>query len=323
MRYVNIPGTALNPSALSLGTNRFGSLIDHDHAYELLDAFVELGGTFIDTAHVYADWILGAPHSASEKTIGEWLHQRNCRAQILLATKGGHPDLGTPHVSRLSSQDLQTDLAESLEFLQTDHVDLLWLHRDDPAIPVFEIVNAVNDVIRTGQARYVGCSNWHARRIREANEYARTHGLYGFVANQPQWSLAVPNREALSDPERLVVFGAQDYALHRENGMAVVPYSPQAQGFYDKLDRLGMSGLTEKDRCGYYSEANAGRLRWVQALSTKHRVSVNAVALSYLMSQPFVTIPVIGPRTVEQLRDSVAAVEVHLTSAELDELQSQ
>lgn len=322
MRFANIQGTPLNPSVLSLGTNRFGSLIKREDAFELLDAYLEWGGTLIDTAHIYADWIPGAPHSASEKVIGDWLQLRNCRARVVLATKGGHPNLSTPHISRLSAPELLADLDESLEFLQTDYVDLWWLHRDDPAWPVGEIVEAMNRVIRTGRVRFVGCSNWRAPRIQAANEYARTHGLCGFVANQPQWSLAVPNREGLSDPERLVVFSAQDFALHSETGLAAMPWSAQAQGFYDKLDRLGVSGMTDKDRRGYYSEANARLLPVVKALATKRGVSVNTIALSYLWSQPFVTIPVVGPRTVEQLRDTIAAVDVILSRDELTQLQT-
>ncbi len=321
MRYVNIPGTTLSPSVIALGTNRFGSLMNRDDSFALLDAYIELGGTFIDTAHIYADWIPGAPHSASEKTIGAWLHKQNCRAQVVLATKVGHPNLKTPHISRLSAQELLDDLAESLEFLQTDYVDLLWLHRDDPGLPVGEIVDAMNQVIRTSKVKHVGCSNWRAPRIREANAYAHTHGLCGFVANQPQWSLAIPNREALSDPERLVVFGAQDYTWHSEMGMAVIAYSAQAQGFFEKLDRLGIAGMTDKDRRGYYSEANARLLPVVKSLAAKHQVSINALALSYLLAQPFVTIPVVGPRTVEQLRDSIVAVDVLLSHDELNQLQ--
>ena len=323
MRYTNIPDTTLNPSVIALGTNRFGSLMNRDEAFQLLDAYIELGGTFVDTAHIYADWIPGAIHSASEKTIGAWLYQRHCRAQVVLATKVGHPNLKTPHISRLSAQELLDDLAESLEFLQTDYVDLLWLHRDDPGLPVGEIVDAMNRVLETGKGRYVGCSNWRAPRIREANEYARVHNLCGFVANQPQWSLAVPNREGLSDPERLVVFGAQDYALHSETGMAVIAYSAQAQGFFEKLNRLGIAGMTDKDRRGYYSEANAQLLPTVKSLAEKYQVSINALALSYLLSQPFVTIPVVGPRTIEQLRDSVAAVDVILSRDEFDQLQTK
>jgi len=323
MRYINLPGTTLNPSVISLGTNRFGSLIDRDVALALLDEYIELGGTLIDTAHIYADWIPGAIHSASEKTIGAWLHQRNCRTQIVLATKVGHPNLKTPHISRLSARELLDDLAESLEFLQTDYIDLLWLHRDDPGLLVGEIVDAMNRVLETGKARYMGCSNWRASRIREANEYARANNLRGFVANQPQWSLAVPNREALSDPERLVVFGAQEFALHSETGMAVIAYSAQAQGFFDKLNRLGVAGMADKDRRGYFSEANARLLPAVKSLAEKYQVSINALALSYLMAQPFVTIPVVGPRTIEQLRDCVAAVDVILSRDELNQLQIQ
>ncbi len=317
MRYVAIPGTTLRPSVLSLGTNRFGTLIDRDESFALLDAFAELGGTFIDTAHIYANWIAGAPPSASEKTIGAWLTARNCRARVVLATKAGHPDLTTPHVSRLSARDLLADLAQSLEFLRTDHVDLLWLHRDDPAVAVGEIVEAMNLVIASGQARYVGCSNWRAARIRAANAYAQAHGLNGFVASQPQWSLAQPNRAALSDPERLVVFGPQERDLHWKTGIAVIPYSPQAQGYFDKLERLGERALPDKDRQGYHSAANAAMLPTVKALAARHGVSINALSLCWLMSQPFVTIPVVGPRTVAQLRDSAAASDAILSPEEL------
>lgn len=317
MRYVTIPGTALQPSVLSLGTNRFGSLIDRDDSFALLDAFAELGGTFIDTAHIYANWIAGAQRSASEKTIGAWLAARNIRARMVLATKAGHPDLTTPHISRLSARELLADLAQSLEFLRTEHVDLLWLHRDDPALPVGEIVEAMNQVIATGQARHVGCSNWRAARIRAANAYAQAHGLHGFVASQPQWSLALPNRAALSDPQRLVVFGPQERDLHRETGLAVVPYSPQAQGYFDKLARLGETALPEKDRQGYHSPANAALLPTVKAIAARHGVSINALSLCWLMSQPFVTIPVVGPRTVAQLRDSATAADVVLSPQEL------
>lgn len=322
MRYVNIPGTELKPSVVSLGTNRFGTLIERADAFELLDAFIERGGSLIDTAHIYANWVSGSEPSASEKTIGEWLAKRNCRERVVLATKAGHPHLRTPHLSRLSASELLTDVSESIEILQTDYVDLLWLHRDAPAMHVGEIVEAMNQVIRSGKARYVGCSNWQVARIKAANAYARTHRLCGFVANQPQWSLAVPNREALSDPENLVVFGAQDYDFHRQTGMALIPYSTQAQGFFEKLSRLGIDGMTERDRRGYYSEENLSLLPKVRAIAKKRNTSINAVALSYLLWQPFATIAVVGPSTVQQLLDSVVAADVNLSRDEVDQLRS-
>lgn len=322
MRYVTVPGTDLSASVLCLGTNRFGSELDARASFALLEAFVADGGTFIDTAHIYADWIPSAPRSASEKTLSAWLRASGRRDQIVLATKGGHPDLAAMQRSRLSRAALEQDVNASLACLQTDRIDLYWLHRDDPALPVGEILETLNAIQRTGKLRYFGCSNWRAPRLREAQAYAQAHGLAGFAANQPQWSLAAPNRAALSDPERLVVFDADAYAFHQAAGLAVVPWSAQGQGYFDKLDRLGAAGLADADRRKFDSAANQALYPPVKALAQRYGVSVGAIALSYLLSQPFAVYPVIGPRTVEQWRASLPALTVTLTPADLAALPS-
>ncbi len=321
MRRVTIPGTDLNASVLSLGTNRFGSELEAGASQALLEAFVAAGGNFIDTAHIYADWIPSAPRSASEKTLGAWLKSSGRRDQIVLATKGGHPDLATLHRSRLALADLEHDVNASLVGLQTDRIDLYWLHRDDPARPVSEILEALNALRRAGKIRYFGCSNWRAPRLRAAQEYARQHGLAGFVANQPQWSLAVPNRAALSDPKGLVIFDAEAYAYHQATGLAVAPWSAQGQGYFDKLDRLGAEGLADVDRRKYDSPANRALYPQVKALAGRYHTTVGAIALSYLLAQPFPTYPVIGPRTPAQLQSSLAALAVTLTTEDLASLQ--
>ncbi len=320
MRTLPIPGTDLNASALCLGTNRFGSELDARASAALLDAFVDHGGNFVDTAHIYADWIPTAPRSASEKTLGAWLRAGRRRDQIVLATKGGHPELATMRQPRLARQDLEHDVDSSLACLGTDHIDLYWLHRDDPARPVGEIIESLNAIQRTGKIRYFGCSNWRAPRLRDAQDYASGHGLAGFVANQPQWSLAVPNRTALSDPEGLVVFDAEARAYHLATGLAVMPWSAQGQGYFDKLERLGAAGLAEADRRKYDSPANRALHPIVKNLADRYGVAVGVIALSYLLSQPFATYPVIGPRTPEQLAASVTALGVTLTSDEIDAL---
>lgn len=322
MRTAPIPHTNLCPSIIALGTNRFGTAIPAGDAFTLLDAYVDLGGNFIDTAHIYADWLPGAGHSASEKTIGAWLRARGRRDQLVLATKGAHPELATPHISRLAPAEIGADVRESLEFLQTDYIDLYWLHRDDPAAPVADILGALEDLVHAGLIRYYGCSNWRTPRIRAALDHAAGCGLRGFVANQPQWSLATPNRAALSDPERLVVLDAEGRALHRETGLAVVPWSSQGQGFFDKLARLGVEGLDEKDRLAYLNDVNVRRMARIQALSSEHHASITAIALSYLTSQPFPTYPIVGCRTAAQLAESAKADEVMLSAAELAYLEA-
>ncbi len=320
MRTIPIPGTDLNASALCLGTNRFGSELDARASAALLDAFVDHGGNFVDTAHIYADWIPTAPRSASEKTLGAWLKAGRRRDQIVLATKGGHPDLATMRQPRLSRHDLEQDVESSLACLGTDHIDLYWLHRDDPARPVGEIIESLTAIQRTGKIRYFGCSNWRTPRLRAAQDYATGHGLAGFVANQPQWSLAVPNPAALSDPQGLVVCDAETRAYHLATGLALMPWSAQGQGYFDKLERLGVVGLGEADRRKYDSPVNRGLHPIVRALAQRHDVSVGVIALSYLLSQPFATYPVIGPRTPEQLVAGLPAVALTLTAEELEAL---
>ncbi len=322
MRTVRIPGTDLAPSALCLGTNRFGTAIPEGDAFVLLDAFVEMGGAFIDTAHIYADWLPGAPPSASENTIGRWLTARGNRSTLTVATKGAHPDLRAMNVSRLSPAELTADLTASLKNLATDHVDLYWLHRDDRAIPVGDIIEPLEELARQGLLRYYGCSNWRVDRIAAAEDYAAQHRLKGFVGNQPQWSLARANQSGLSDPEGLVIFGDDDYRLHLHSGLAVMPWSSQGQGFFEKLTRGGVDGLGEGIRKTYLNETNLERAPRVAEVADRHGASVNAVSLAYLLCQPFATIPVVGPRTTEQLRDSIQALDVSLTAAELEYLRS-
>ena len=192
MKYVNIPHSDLYPSCLCLGSNRFGTVIDHADAFALLDAFVAMGGNFIDTALIYADWIPGAPKSASEKTIGQWLKHSGNRDRVVLATKGGHPNLSTMHLHRLSKADITRDIDASLSNLQTDVIDLYWLHRDATSVPVTILIDTLNEQVQVGKIRYFGCSNWQVERIIAANDYANKNDLQGFVASQPWWSLAQP-----------------------------------------------------------------------------------------------------------------------------------
>ncbi|MEP7294163.1 MAG: aldo/keto reductase, partial [Chloroflexota bacterium] len=233
MRRVQIPATDLSVSPICLGTSGFGASIPEPQAFELLDAFVAQGGNFIDTALIYSDW-LPVPKSITEKTLGTWLRQRGSRAQLVIATKGAHPELATMHIPRLSPAEIISDLNKSLANLQIDTIDLYWLHRDDPQIPVSEIIDSLHQQVEAGKIRCFGCSNWQVDRIAEAQEYAARRGFQGFVANQPMWSLAEPNLDALPD-KTLVALDSEGNAFHRRTKLAAVPYTSQAHGFFTKL----------------------------------------------------------------------------------------
>lgn len=315
MKYVTLPKTDLRVSQICLGSADFGATVPRKETFALLDAFVAAGGNFIDTAHIYSDWI---PHtkSTSEKTIGYWLRDSGMRHDVVIGTKGAHPLLTSMNKSRLSPNDIQTDVQESLEYLQTGHIDLYWLHRDDAAIPVGEIIDALNEQVSKGRITHFGCSNWTFSRIQEALDYASRRGIQSFVANQPLWSLASADMDAIPD-KTLVGMDEEGVAFHKRTGMAVIPYTSQAKGFYSKLEAKGTDGISDGDQKVYLSDENVERLPRVQKLAQQYGVSVNDIALAYLTNQPFVTVPVVGCKTIEHLHASLAATDLTLTAEEL------
>jgi aryl-alcohol dehydrogenase-like predicted oxidoreductase len=320
MKEITMPDTDLSVSPIALGSSEFGKggLVGKA-GFELLDEYVALGGNFIDTAHVYADWLPGEK-SSSEKAIGRWLAERKNRDRVVLGTKGAHPDLATMDIPRLSRQDIARDLNESLDYLQTDWIDIYWLHRDDTDRPVSEIIETLNEQVKAGKIRYFGCSNWKISRIQEAQDYAAKNGIQGFAANQPMWSLAAPDMDAVPD-KTLAAMDRQTMDFHRKTGMAVIPYSSQAKGFLTKL--ATGAATSEGDRRAYDNAANRERLKRAQTLAQRYGVTVTEIALAYFLGQPFVVVPIIGPKRTDHLRESLKAVDVNLTADEVEYLEGE
>ena len=154
MRSICLPNTDLHVSSLCLGTGDFGSKLDQAASWRLLNEFVDAGGNFIDTANVYGDWIPGTK-SSSEKVIGAWLAEQGRREQVVVATKGAHPRLESMHVPRSAPREIIHDIEQSLRHLQTDVIDLYWLHRDDPTRPTGEIVETLAAQVKAGKIRYL------------------------------------------------------------------------------------------------------------------------------------------------------------------------
>lgn len=320
MKYVTIPNSDLRVSQICLGSADAGASVTPKDTFSLFDTFVAEGGNFLDTAHVYSNWIPNTK-STSEKLIGQWMRKSGMRDDIVIATKGAHPELTSMNVSRLSADDIALDVSESLEYLQTDMIDLYWLHRDDVHIPVYEIIDALNEQVKAGYIRYFGCSNWTISRIQEALDYAASYHIHSFVANQPLWSLAVADMKAIPD-QTLVGMDEEGLEFHKRTQMAAIPYTSQAKGFFSKVERAGREGLSAGDQKVYFSDINNRRLLKVQELARKFAVTVNDIAVSYLLSQPFVTIPVIGSKTIEQLKSSLKALDVVLSSEEIAALEN-
>lgn len=319
MLYKNIPGTSLNVSSICLGTADLGSTIDKEASFKIMNEFYEKGGNFIDTANVYADW-LPIEKSISEKTIGKWIKEKSNRDKVFIGTKGAHPKLNSMHISRLSKEEIVSDLDESLKSLQTDYIDLYWLHRDDEKRPVGEILESLNEQVNIGKIKYFGCSNWKAERIRLAMEYASKMNIKGFVANQMMWSFAKPNTENIRD-KTMVLMDDETMKLHNETKLAAIPYSSQANGFFSKLDRIDNVPIAEAIKEKYLNDENIKRLSRIKKLSYELSLSVGEIALGYLISQPFTTIPIVGCRTNEQLKECLKAGDLILDEKMLKYLE--
>lgn len=311
MRYFQIPETDLKPACISLGTGNFGDTVDRTTAHSILDAYLEAGGNFIDTAKIYSDWA-NDTGSFSEKVIGDWMADRCCRGQLVLATKGAHPNLDSMLTPRCSPDEIRADLEASLRHLRTDVIDLYWLHRDDPSRPVEDMLHILDDLQRQGKIRYYGCSNWSTARIREAQTSAAAHGLKGFVASQVMWNAAEINPQAVGDPT-ITWMDIEMHAYHLKSGLACTPYTSQANGFFNRVANGTVEQMNPGQREMYDSAENHLRYQRLQHVMQEGGWSITQVVLGYLTGQPFPTLPIIGCRSLTQLGDSLSAADVELS----------
>lgn len=304
-------------SRLALGT-AFYNLEKKEVWWEVLDLFVSCGGNAIDTARSYGE---------SEEVIGGWMCARRNRQRIFLCTKGGLSEGVLPR-KRLR-ETIHQELAQSLRRLQTDYVDLYYLHRDNPSLSVGEIVESLNELVERGLARALGASNWEYPRIDEANEFAEKHNLRGFVAVSNNLSLAVP-----AEPfyEGLVTTDTAGVEWHRRTGIPLFSWSAQARGFF--TGRFRRELLRDARRRGdfftarmievYCTDENIERLSRARRLAEeKGGYSAVQVALAWLLHQPLKVVPIIGPRTPQELLSSVEALSIRLTERQARYLNLQ
>ena len=314
MRFFRLPGISKDLSVVCLGAGSLGSALSEDESFAVLDAFAAHGGSFLDTAHVYADWAPGGT-GASERTLGRWLRSRGVTDRIAVGTKGGHPRLETMTRSRLRPEDIAQDLRESLERLQLDVVDLYWLHRDDPAVPAGEILAALNEHLAAGRIRAIGASNWSTTRLTEAANFADRQGLTGFCASQIAWSLA--QDQAVFDPALGTVgMNAPMLDFYCGAGLKVIPYSAQAGGFFSRA-----YDETASRYARFHSTVNARRWSQVRILAHERGASANAMALAYLLNHPCGGAGIVGSHTPAQVADSCEASEIVLTAEDLTFLE--
>lgn len=311
MKSVMIPKTDLKVSNLCMGTVLFGSSVDVKESFRILDRFTELGGNFLDTAKIYADWIPGAEPSASEKTVGKWMKERGNRQNVVVATKGGHILPGDTKAT-LTREVLIGQIEESCKFLNVDALPLYYLHRDDDTLPVEYIMDTLFSQQDRGLLRYLGCSNWRAERIAAANAYAKSCGRTGFVAVSNRWSMAkcIPGA---GDPTMVDMNDAL-YDLHLSQDIAAVPFSSTAGGYLSKLAE-GRPIHDGHKLCYGVAENDALALR-AKTLAEEKGVTVAQLCIAYFDAQPFCAIPATSFSSDQQMEEAAEAADLRLTPEE-------
>ena len=293
---------------LNLGGNPFGWTADAPTSFTILDAFAEAGGSFVDTADMYSEWVPGSTGGDSETIIGDWMAARGNRDHIVVATKAGR--LST--LKGLAHATVTTALDASLRRLRTDHVDLFYSHGDDPDTPIADQVRAFDALVRAGKIRAIGLSNYSPERLREWVETADALGATRPAAVQPRYSLVTRHEY---EPTLAPVID--------EFGLAVFPYSTLASGFLSGKYRTG-ADLTGARAGAAERYLNADGLAVVEALATvaaSHDVELTTVALAWLLARG-VTAPIASVSRPEQLPALMAATTLQLTGAEVAALDA-
>lgn len=296
----------LDLPCLTFGTANFERQDNDDAYFALLDRYIELGGTCIDTARVYCSWLENGADS-SESVVGRWLRARNNRDKVIISTKGGHPPFDNMSASRLDAVSLKYDLNRSLECLGTDYTDIYFLHRDDEKMPVSEIMPVLNEFVESGKVRFLGASNWTTGRIQAANEYALSHGMEPFRVSQINYSLAHSSTDTFGD-STLVCMNMWEYNWYRKNQFPVMAFSPQAKGFFAKFARGEMTNNLVDGQ--FTSTANLARLARVKELSEKTGQSPAVIPLGYLNSQPFFVSSVFAATKLWQMDEDMTAQDL-------------
>ncbi|PSP51720.1 aldo/keto reductase [Halobacteriales archaeon QH_1_68_42] len=296
--------TGESVSELCLGPMYFGSKVDRETSFDLLDRYYEAGGRFLDTANIYATWVEGYDDPESEPLVGEWLAERGVRDEMTIATKLGFGYRDVP--TSLDPDRIAQEIDRSLDRMGTDTIDLLYAHVDDPDTPQTDVMAAFGEAVDAGKVRHLGASNFPAWRIARANRIAAERGLPRFECVQPRFSYLIPDRDADFGGQLATTDELVDYCTQHD--LVLLPYSPTLGGCYGRDDRPTPEG--------YARSENRVKMRAVEDIAERKGVNGNTVALAWLLDRDQPTVPVLGVSTLEQLEENLAAADLEFSAAE-------
>ncbi len=305
MKRHRLPTTEIEVSTLCFGMGGFGTTVRGETTDRLIATYLEVGGNFFDTAHCYAFWEKDG-NGASERELGASLRRLGVRQNVIIATKGGHPDAG-PDYRRpdgyLSEQVLHSDIEESLTRLGEERIDLYYLHRDDPRMTVEEILGPLNREIERGRLRALAASNWSVQRMAEANACAERNGWHGFVASSVMGSLAEPGWKMTPEPTMRSITSEEE-TWHTATQLPIVAYSSTGNGYFSR---------TADSPAPNENPVNYARRERAQALAAQLGCTPTQVAVAWLLHQPYPILPLFGTTNPAHLAEILGALAVSLT----------
>lgn len=304
MKTIDVSG-GIRLSEITMGVNAFQAGI----ADEIFDRYRALGGISFDTARMYFD-------GACDQMLGKYIKDRDIRSDVTICMKGCYPaDSTKMHISRLSPAEIRFDLEESLRAFGTDYADLYLLHRDDPRIPVEQIMPTLDALVKEGKALAVGVSNWTVGRIQMANEFAQANGLSHLSVSQVHFSLAVTTPPLTKDITH-VPMNATEAAWYLENDFPVMAFASQGKGYFAQYETGTDFKPTVSDYYTHLPE-NARRAARAVELGKQHGVSASAIALAYVLNHPMKTSALCAYTKIEQYEDSIRALKHPLSADEI------
>lgn len=309
MEYVSLGRSGLKVSRLCLGTMNFGPHTTEEDSFEIMDQALDLGFNFFDTANVYG-WKIG--EGITENIIGRWLAQGGGRRdRIVLATKVYGKMGEGPNERRLSAYHIRKACEDSLQRMQTDHIDLYQMHHIDRETPWEEIWQAMEQLVREGKVLYVGSSNFAGWHIAQAQESAMKRDFFGLISEQSLYNLSYRMIELEVVP------------ACKEYGLGIIPWSPLAGGMLGGALEKAAKGRRSTDYVKEEIEEHRAQVEDYEKFCRDLGESPADVALAWLLHQPVVDSPIIGPRTLDQLKGSLRAMEIEFdeeTLTKLDEI---
>jgi aryl-alcohol dehydrogenase-like predicted oxidoreductase len=304
--------SSLQVPPVTLGCNVFGWTADEKTSFSLLDAWLDAGFNFLDTADAYSRWHTGNSGGESETIIGNWMHARNNRGKIVLATKLGIEIV--PGKKGLSRAYMRQAVEDSLRRLQTDYIDLYQSHRDDPETPIEETLSAYGELVKQGKVREIGASNFSVDRLAESLKISTDKGLPRYQSLQPIYNLM----------ERAQFEGPLEALCLREK-VGVIGYYSLASGFLtgkyrspaDTAGRPRGAGVAK-----YLNDRGLGVLKALDEVAKRYEAKPGQIAIAWLIARPGVTAPIASATNLEQLAELVEAAEIELDAESIEKIDA-